>query len=380
MLRIGSAARSLLGLAFLFLTVSACLSGEHRSSTFSVPAPGPKEYPAPAEGDFVVSNFHFRTGETLPEMKIHYRTFGTLLRDGSGRATNAVLLLHGTTGAGKQLLTPSFAKYLFGAGQPLDVTRYFVIVPDQIGHGASSKPSDGLRAHFPHYGYQDMVNATHDLLTTKLGVNHLRLVMGFSMGGSQTWMWGESYPNFTDALMPLASNPIEIGGANRIWRKAIIDAIRSDPDWAGGDYKSQPMKALTTVADITMLAPKNAPVYLEHIAPTGPAADDYFEHQVSEQIATMDANDLLFAFEASADYNPEADLPKITAAMVAVNSADDYLNPPSLGIIDRDIKRVKNGRFVLVPASDRTRGHFTGLQAEFWSNEVADLLSQSGGH
>lgn len=376
MFKICSAAKGSALLTLMLLVVSACTSGQQGKP--SAQAPVSEDYLAPVEGDYLIDNFHFRSGETLPELKIHYRTIGTLRRDGSGNATNAVLMLHGTTGSGRQMLAPSFANYLFGAGQPLDASRYFIILPDEIGHGASSKPSDGLHARFPHYDYDDLVNSIHELVTSKLGVNHLRLVLGVSMGGMQTWMWGEKYPDLTDALMPLASNPVQIGGINRIWRKEIIDAIRNDPDWQGGEYKTEPVKALTTIADITLLAPKSAPIYMQQIAPTGPAADKFYEDQTSAQIAEIDANDTLYEFEASGDYNPEPDLEKITASMVAVNSADDAINPASLGIIDRDIKRVKNGRFVLLPATDQTRGHFTYILANLWENNLTELLAESG--
>ena len=366
MFDISSAAKASALLTLMLLVASACTSGQRGTPSAPARAPVSEDYPAPVESDYLIGNYHFRSGETLPELKIHYRTIGTLRRDGSGRATNAVLLLHGTADSGKQMLTPSFASYLFGAGQPLDASRYFVILPDEVGHGASSKPSDGLHARFPHYDYHDLVDSTHELVTRKLGVDHLRLVLGVSMGGMQTWMWGEEYPDLTDALMPLASNPVQIGGVNRIWRKEIIDAIRNDPDWQGGEYKTEPVKALATVADITLLAPKSAPIYMQQIAPTGPEADKFYEDQTSTQIARMDANDTLYAFEASRDYNPEPDLEKITASMVAVNSADDSINPASLGIIDRDIKRVKNGRFVLLPATDQTRGHYTYILANIW--------------
>jgi homoserine O-acetyltransferase len=365
-------------LTLMLLVSSACTSGQHGKPSAPAQAPVSEDYPAPVEGDYLIANFHFRSGETMPELKIHYRTIGTLRRDGSGEATNAVLMLHGTADSGQQMLAPSFANYLFGAGQPLDAARYFIILPDEIGHGASSKPSDGLHARFPHYDYDDMVGSIHELVTNKLGVNHLRLVLGVSMGGMQTWMWGEKYPDLTDALMPLASNPVQIGGVNRIWRKEIIDAIRNDPDWQGGEYKTEPVKALATVADITLLAPKSAPIYMQQIAPTGPAADKFYEDQTSAQIARMDANDTLYAFEASRDYNPEPDLGKITASMVAVNSADDYINPAGLGIIDRDIKRVKKGRFVLLPATDQTRGHYTYILANLWENNLTELLAESG--
>jgi homoserine O-acetyltransferase len=378
MFKIRSAAKGSALLTLMLLVVSACTSGQQGKPSAPAQAPVSEDYLAPVEGDYLIGNFRFRSGETLPELKIHYRTIGTLRRDGSGKATNAVLMLHGTADSGKQMLAPSFANYLFGAGQPLDASRYFTILPDEIGHGASSKPSDGPHARFPHYDYNDLVDSIHDLVTMKLGVNHLRLVLGVSMGGMQTWMWGEKYPDLTDALMPLASNPVQIGGVNRIWRKEIIDAIRNDPDWQGGEYKTEPVKALATVADITLLAPKSAPIYMQQIAPTGPAADKFYEDQTSAQIAGMDANDTLYAFEASRDYNPEPDLEKITASMVAVNSADDAINPASLGIIDRDIKRVKNGRFVLLPATDQTRGHYTYILANLWENNLTELLAESG--
>jgi homoserine O-acetyltransferase/O-succinyltransferase len=378
MFEIRSAAKASALLTLMLLITSACTSGQRGTPSAPAPAPVSEDYPAPVESDYLIGNYHFRSGETLPELKIHYRTIGTLRRDSSGRATNAVLLLHGTADSGKQMLTPSFANYLFGAGQPLDAARYFVILPDEVGHGASSKPSDGLHASFPHYDYHDMVDSTHELVTRKLGVDHLRLVLGVSMGGMQTWMWGEEYPDLTGALMALASNPVQIGGVNRIWRKEIIDAIRNDPDWQGGQYKTEPVKALATVADITLLAPKSAPIYLQQIAPTGPEADKFYEDQTSAQIARMDANDTLYAFEASRDYNPEPDLEKITAPMVAVNSADDYINPASLGIVDRDIKRVKNGRFVLLPATDQTRGHYTYILANIWEDNLTAVLAESG--
>jgi homoserine O-acetyltransferase/O-succinyltransferase len=375
MLNISSAAKAFAWLTLMLVVATACASAQHGNPAR---APVPEEYPAPAEADYLIGNYRFRSGETLPELKIHYRTIGTLRRDASGRATNAVLLLHGTADSGQQMLTPSFANYLYGAGQPLDAARYFIIMPDEVGHGASSKPSDGLHARFPHYDYHDLVDSTHELVTKKLGVDHLRLVLGVSMGGMQTWMWGEEYPDSTDALMPLASNPVQIGGVNRIWRKEIIDAIRNDPDWQAGEYKTEPVKALATVADITLLAPKSAAIYMQQIGPNGPAADKFYEDQTSRQIAGMDANDTLYAFEASGDYNPEPDLEKITASMVAVNSADDYINPAGLGIIDRDIKCVKNGRFVLLPATDQTRGHYTYILANVWENNLTELLAKSG--
>src|SRR5205814_887692 len=335
-----------------------------------------RNYPAPIEGDYVIQNFHFRSGESLPELRIHYRTIGTLTRDASGVANNAVLIGHGTGGAGTSLLSPTFANVLFGPGQLLDATKYFIILPDGIGHGKSSKPSDGLHAKFPHYTYDDMVAAHHQLLTDKLGVKHLRLVMGTSMGGMQTWVWGEMYPEFMDALMPLASNPVEIAGRNRVWRYMAIDAIRSDPDWVAGEYKSQPMRGLTTAEDLLLLA-GSAPLQWQKQAPTREAAEKFYLDRFKPAVARLDANDLIYQLEASREYNPSPTLETIKAPLVAINSADDLINPPELGIMEREIKRVKRGRFILIPISDQTRGHGTHSLPAIWQQHLEQLLKES---
>ena len=338
--------------------------------------PPPRNYSAPVEGDYVIENFRFHSGETLPELRIHYRTIGSPTRNGSGLVNNAVLIGHGTGGAGTQFLSPQFANVLFGPGQLLDATRYFIILPDGIGHGRSSKPSDGLHAKFPHYTYDDMVAAQYELLTKKLGVNHLRLVMGTSMGGMQTWVWGETYPDFMHALMPLASLPVEIAGRNRVWRRMAMDAIRNDPAWNGGEYKTEPLQGLTAAENLLLLA-GSAPLFWQKQAPTRDAADKFYEDRVKPAVARLDANDLLYQIDSSREYNPSPKLEAIKAPLIAVNSADDFINPPELGIIEREIKRVKRGRFVMIPISDQTRGHGTHTIAAIWQGYLKELLEES---
>jgi homoserine O-acetyltransferase len=332
-------------------------------------------YPAPVEDDFIVRDFHFKSGETLPELRLHYRTIGTPVKDPSGIVRNAVLILHGTGGTGQQFLRDEFSGALFGPGQLLDATRYFIILPDGIGHGKSSKPSDGLHARFPRYTYDDMVLAHYRLLTEKLGVNHLRLVMGTSMGGMQTWVWGETYPDFMDALMPLASLPIEIAGRNRMQRKMVIDAIRNDPEWMNGEYKSQPRGVITANYILTIMG--SSPLQMQTQAPTREAADRLFEQRIKALMAQTDANDMLYQFESSREYNPRPNLEKIIAPLVAINSADDEINPPELGIMEREIKSVKRGRFILLPITDKTRGHGTHTIASIWQQYLAELLAES---
>jgi homoserine O-acetyltransferase len=356
---------------FLLLLVGCCSTA--LAQTANQPQ---RNYPAPVEGDYIIKDFHFRSGETLPELKIHYRTIGSPVRDGNGVVRNAVLIGHGTGGAGTQFLSPQFGNVLFGPGQLLDATKYFIILPDGIGHGRSSKPSDGLHAKFPHYTYDDMVAALYELLTRKLVVNHLRLVMGTSMGGMQAWVWGETYPDFMDALMPLASNPVEIAGRNRIWRRMAMDAIRDDPDWQGGEYKTQPLRALVTAEDLLLLV-GSAPLYWQKQAPTREAADKFYQDRVKQAVARLDANDLLYQLDSSREYNPAPKLELIKAQLVAVNSADDFINPPELGIIEREIKRVKRGRFVLLPITDQTRGHGTHTIASIWQGYLKELLDES---
>jgi homoserine O-acetyltransferase len=330
-------------------------------------------YPPPTEATFVARDFAFASGERLPELRLHYRTIGEPRRDANGVVSNAVLILHGTGGNGGQFLRPEFAGELFGAGGLLDAARYYLILPDGIGHGASSKPSDGMRTKFPRYRYVDMVEAQHRLLTEGLGVRHLRLVLGTSMGGMHTWLWGERYPDFMDVLMPLASLPTQISGRNRAWRRIAIDAIRNDPQWRGGDYATQPL-GLRTAQGVLYLMSSN-PVLRYREQPTLARSDAAFDAALDAMIKTSDANDLLYALEASRDYDPGPELAKIRAPLIAVNFADDLINPPELGILERDIRRVPRGRAVLIPFSAATRGHGTHTVAAVWQQHLRELLA-----
>lgn len=330
--------------------------------------------PPITEGDVVIKDFRFRSGEVLPELRLHYRTFGKLEFDANGKARNAVLITHGTGGTGAQFLRPEFSGELFRPGGVLDATRYFIVLPDGIGHGKSSKPSDGLRAKFPHYGYLDMVEAQHQLLT-KLGVNHLRLAMGTSMGGMHTWLWGELHPEFTDALMPLASLPGQISGRNRVWRRVIIDAIRQDPQWQQGNYEQQP-QSLRTAHQMLYLIGSN-PVQRQALMPTLKRSDTVLDESVAASIKATDANDVLYQLEASLDYDPAPALEKIRVPLTAVNSADDLINPPELGILEREIKRVPQGKAIVIPLSPATNGHGTHTLAKVWQQHLVELLARS---
>jgi homoserine O-acetyltransferase len=333
------------------------------------------DYAAPTEGDYAIPNFKFSDGTSLPGLRIHYRTIGKAEKDGQGKTRNAVLIMHGTTGSGAQFIRPEFAGELFGPGQPLDATKFFIVLPDGIGHGKSSKPSDGLHAKFPGYGYSDMVEAQYRLLSQGLGVNHARLVMGTSMGGMQTWLWGEAHPDFMDALMPLASLPTQISGRNRGWRRIVIDAIRNDPAWAAGEYKTQP-PSLKTAAEMLWFMSSN-PVLRQKEAPTLAKTDEVLNKFVEPILKADDANDVLYAVEASRDYDPGPNLEKIQAPLLAINSADDLINPPELGILESEIKRVPRGRAIVIPLSDRTRGHGSHTIAALWKDELVKLLQQS---
>jgi homoserine O-acetyltransferase len=336
------------------------------------------DYPTPTEGDYTIRDFRFASGETLPELRIHCRTLGKIDKDAQGKTRNAVLIMHGTTGTGAQFIRPEFAGELFGKDQPLDATKFFVVLPDGIGHGKSSKPSDGMRAKFPRYGYIDIVEAQYRLLIDGLGVNHARLVMGTSMGGMQTWLWGESHPEFMDALMPLASLPTQISGRNRAWRRIIIDAIRNDPAWNGGEYPAaagQP-PSLRTAAEMLWFMSSN-PVLRQKEAPTLAKTDEVLDKFVEQIVKGDDANDVLYALEASHDYDPGSSLEKIRAPLLAINSADDLINPPELGILEREIKRVPHGRAIVIPLSDKTRGHGSHTIAALWKDQLSILLKES---
>ena len=333
------------------------------------------DYPPPTEGDYTIREFKFASSETLPELRLHYRTLGKPEKDAQGKTTNAVLIMHGTTGSGAQFIRPEFAGELFGKGQPLDATKFYIVLPDGIGHGKSSKPSDGMHVKFPRYGYLDMVEAQYRLLTEGLGVNHARLIMGTSMGGMHTWLWGELHPDFMDALMPLASLPTQISGRNRAWRRMVIDAIRNDPAWNGGEYKTQP-PSLRTAGEMLWLMSSN-PVLRQKDAPTLGKTDEVLDKFVEQIVRTDDANDVLYALEASHDYDPGPNLEKIQAPLLAINSADDLINPPELGILEREIKRVPHGRAIVIPFSDKTRGHGSHTLAPLWKDQLVDLLKET---
>ena len=328
------------------------------------------------QGDHVINDFTFEDGATLQELRLHYRTLGEPRRDASGRVTNAVMVLHGTGGTGAQFLRPQFADELFGPGQPLDITRYYIILPDNIGHGGSSKPSDGLRATFPEYTYDDMVGAQRRLLVEGLDVDHLRLIMGTSMGCMHAFVWGEAHPDFADALMPLACQPTEIAGRNRLWRAMLMDAIRSDPAWMGGDYESQPVEGLRTAADLLMLVGA-APMAMQADLPDRVRTDAWLAEQLPGRIAGLDANDLWYQVNSSRDYDPSARLEAITVPVTWINSADDFINPPELGLAEQFAPRIAQGRYVLIPASPETRGHGTHTWARFWQDELVALLARS---
>lgn len=348
----------------LFLLFCFCISSLHAA-----------DYPAPVSGDYLIQDFRFQSGEVLSELRIHYRTFGTPQRDARGQVRNAVLILHGTTGNGSNFLRPEFAGELFGKGQPLDVSKYFLILPDGIGHGQSSKPSDALRGRFPHYGYRDMIEAQFKLLTDGLQVNHLRLVIGTSMGGMHTWLWGEIHPDFMDALLPLASLPAQISGRNRVWRRMIIDSIRGDPAWKNGDYETQP-PGLRLAAE-TLFFMGNNPAQRQKEAPTLAQADRMLNSYLTNALKAMDANNVLYALEASSDYDPGPGLERIEAPLLAINFADDLINPPDLGVLEREIKRVKRGSELLIPESERTRGHGTHTLAFVWKKHLVRLLKRT---
>ena len=328
------------------------------------------------EGDYVIPDFKFRSGETLSDLRLHYTTLGAQHRNAKGRVDNAVLILHGTGGDGHQFLRPQFSGVLFVPGGLLDPAKYFIILPDGIGHGKSSKPSDGLHAKYPHYDYDDMVAAQYALVTRGLHVDHLRLVMGTSMGCMHSFVWGETYPDFADALMPLACLPVQIAGRNRMWRKMTMDAIANDPAWMGGEYKTQPLAGLRTAADFLIIA-GTTPLVAQKSYPTRDAVDNFLKGAIDKDFATLDANDLLYQIDASRNYDPSPRLSTITAPVMWVNSADDFINPPDLGIAETKAKEIKRGTFVLIPTSDQAHGHGTHTWAAVWKGRLEELLKES---
>jgi homoserine O-acetyltransferase/O-succinyltransferase len=334
----------------------------------------PAAFPKPVEGDFLARDFVFTSGERMAEVKIHYRTIGAPRKDADGVVRNGVLILHGTGGTGSTFTGQGYAGRLFGKGQPLDAEKYFIILPDNVGHGQSSKPSDGLRMKFPKYRYTDMVKLQYELVTKGLGLTNLKLVMGTSMGAMHAWDWGYMYPGFAAGLVPLASNPVEIGGRNRVWRKFLIDAIEKDPTWKHGDYTEQP-RGLASAIGFLMMA-TSVPLQWQKQFPTIAAADKYVEDQVASRSKNTDANDMLYYYHAIEDYNPEPHLSKITSPLLAINSADDFVNPPELPMMQNLIRKVPEGRFILIPISDETRGHGTHSLPAIWGGELLKFLQE----
>jgi len=360
---------------FCALSAALCMSvGAARAAPAALAPTSPTAH----EGDYVIHDFRFASGETLPELRLHYTLFGKPKKDAQGRVNNAVLILHGTGSSGRGFMNDRFSAVLFQPGQLLDADKYFIILPDDIGHGNSSKPSDGLHTRFPQYTYQDMVAAQYALVTKGLELDHLRLVMGTSMGCMHTFMWGETYPDFMDALMPLACLPVQIAGRNRLWRDLIMDAIRSDPKWMNGDYPAEPTEALRTAAGLLLIA-GSAPIQMQRSLPTRDAADEFLQKYMPRELDDLDANDLLYQVNASRDYDPSGGLEKIKAPLLQINSGDDFINPPELGIAEKEIKRVKGGRFILLPASDQTHGHGTHTWAAVWQQYLAELLEATKG-
>lgn len=334
------------------------------------------KYPA-TEGDYVAHDFKFTDGTILPELRLHYTTLGTPHRDGKGHVTNAVMVLHGTGGDGKQFLRPQFADLLLVPGGLLDPAKYFIILPDGIGHGKSSKPSDGMHASFPNYDYDDMVQGQYRLLTEGLHVDHVRLIIGTSMGCMHDFVWGEIHPDFMDALMPMACLPMPIAGRNRVWRDMLMQAIRLDPDWKGGNYTSEPVGALRLANDLLVLA-GSAPLVMQKRFATPDAADAYVAESEKHSLESLDANDLLYQVNASRHYDPSAKLGLIKARMIWINSADDFINPPELGIAEQEVRKLPNAEFHLLPISDQTRGHGSHTWAVLWQDQLARLLNTKG--
>ena len=368
--------------ASFFIAVALFFSAVAQSQTMSMPAVNPPSAPQPpavtwstADGIVVLPNFRFGTGETLPELKLHYLTLGTPHRNAAGHVDNAVLLLHGTGGNAHSLMNPVFSNVLFGPGQPFDITKYFLILPDDIGHGQSSKPSDGLHAHFPAYDYDDMVRSQR-LMLDQMKIDHLRLILGTSMGCMQSFVWGETYPGFMDALAPFACLPVQIAGRNRMMRYMAIQAIKQDPAWLDGEYKSEPIQGLRTANEM-LLVMGSSPLQMQKQAPTRDLAEKYVDQYLARTMATTDANDLIFYVNASRNYDPSPNLEKITTPVLWINSADDYINPPELGIAERQVKRMPNARFIMIPISDATRGHGTHTVAAIWKDYLIEFLNST---
>jgi homoserine O-acetyltransferase len=368
--------RCSLGAILAPLALSLASWGASAEAPGSSAAPVPIGSLRPLEGDYVIPDYHFASGEALPELRLHYSILGKPRRDEHGRVVNAVLILHATGGSGHGFMVDRFAGVLFGKGQLLDANRYYLIMPDAIGHGGSSKPSDGLHARFPQYDYDDMVQAQYALLTQGLKVDHLRLVVGASMGCMHTFLWLERYPAFADAAMPLACLPVPIAGRNRLWRDLVTDSIRTDPQYLQGEYRTEPMQGLRAAAGYLMLG-WSGPIQMQLALPTREAADEFIRVYMERQLSELDANDLVYQFAASRDYDPSGALDRIQTPIMWVNSADDFVDPPELGIAEREVRKIKNARFVLLPASAETHGHGTPTWAAAWQQYLGELLTST---
>ncbi len=355
----------------LFPSLCAMAQNGAKSPGNTAPASTASTWPT-ADGSVMLPNFHFGTGETLPELRLHYITLGTPHRNAAGHTDNAILLLHGTGGNAHSLMNPLFSNVLFGPGQPLDITKYFLILPDDIGHGESSKPSDGLHAHFPAYDYDDMVRSQRMMLG-EMKIDHLRLILGTSMGCMQTFVWGETYPEFADALVPLACLPVQIAGRNRMMRYMIIQAIKLDPAWMGGEYKTEPMQGIRNAIELGFVM-GSSPLQLQKNEPTRQQAEQFIDSYLARADANVDANNMIFYFNASRNYDPSPKLERITAPVLWMNSADDFINPPELGIAEKMVKRMPKARFILLPISDMTRGHGTHTVAAVWKDYLAEFM------
>ena len=370
-------------IARLTIAATLLLAAAAHSQTMSMPAPSssaqaataaqaqPTKWPT-ADGVVNLPNFRFGTGETLPQLKLHYLTLGTPHRNAAGHVDNAVLLLHGTGGDAHSLLNPIFSDVLFGPGQPLDITKYFIILPDDIGHGQSSKPSDGLHAHFPAYDYDDMVRGQR-LMLDEMKIDHLRLILGTSMGCMQSFVWGETYPGFMDALAPFACLPVPLAGRNRMMRYMAIQAIKQDPAWQDGEYKTQPVQGLRTANELVLVM-GSSPLQMQKQAPTREQAEQYIDRALARNMAYSDANNLIYQFDASRNYDPSPRLDQIKTPVLWINSADDFINPPELGIAEQQVKRMPNARFILLPITDATRGHGTHTVAAIWKDYLIQFL------
>ena len=365
-------------IAHFLIAATLLLASAAYSQTMSMPAATPPAAQAQptkwstADGVVNLPNFRFGTGETLPQLKLHYLTLGTPHRNTAGHVDNAILLLHGTGGDAHSLLNPIFSNVLFGPGQPLDITKYFLILPDDIGHGQSSKPSDGLHTRFPAYDYDDMVRSQRRMLD-EMKIDHLRLILGTSIGCMQTFVWGETYPGFADALAPFACLPVQIAGRNRMMRYMAIQAVKKDPAWMDGEYQTAPVQGLRTANEIGFIL-SSSPLQMQKLAPTRDAAEKYVDAYLNRVMSTTDANDLIYYWNASRNYDPSPNLDRITVPVLWINSADDYINPPELGIAEKMVKRMPNARFILLPISDATRGHGTHTAAAVWKDYLAEFM------